>query len=99
MLTFFCFKFLVFQWADNLESGSEPRQPDEEPAAGSGAESDDDVLIARSLRKRKQLKSTELGQKFGVLAIVRADGEDAQSEEDDYCDPQPVKLKSPRKVP
>ncbi len=54
--------------ADNLESGSLPRQPDEDPAAGSGAESNDDVPIARSLRKRKQVKSTELRQKFGVLA-------------------------------
>ncbi len=58
--------------ADNLESGILPRQPDEEPAPGSGAESDDDVPIARSLRKRKQIKSTELGQKFGVLAIGEA---------------------------
>ncbi len=28
--------------------------------------------IARSLRKRKDIKSTELGQKFGVLAIGEA---------------------------
>ncbi len=149
---------------DNLESGSLPRQPDEEPASGSGAESDDDVPIARSLRKRKQVKSTELGQKFGVLAIGEAvcrdfgtdgifygtinafrregsddlytvrytdedqedldleeynfayalwlteegwhaeedgnpTGQTLQSEEDDYCDPEPLKLKSPRKVP
>ena len=123
--------------------------------------------IARSLRKRKEIKSTELGQKFGVLAIgeavcrdfgtdgifygtinaFRREGSDdlytvrytdgdqedldleeynfayalwlteegwqaeednlqaeeddlqAQSEEDDYSDPKPLKLKSPKKVP
>jgi hypothetical protein len=124
------------------------------------------------LRKRKEIKSTELRQKFGVLAIGeavcrdfgtdgifygtinafrregsddlytvrytdgdqedldleeynfayslwlteegwqveeendlqaeevwKADGADAQSEEDDYSDPKPLKLKSPKKVP
>ncbi len=44
----------------------------EDPAPGFGSESDDDLPIARSLRKRKEIKSTELGQKFGVLAIGEA---------------------------
>ncbi len=31
--------------------------------------------------------------------VWTADGADAQSEEDDYCDPKPLKLKCPKQVP